>query len=136
MNKYEAARQIYIKNNTLHIFDKAFDNLIDLIQRQTDYDYNTTKEKLIKHDLNTLSVIREYMGVKETRSTKNRSTNQMVFDEFRHFLTQASLEYEAKKEQNVKIKEMAYKELERRKKLGIINESDNENDNTNETIVL
>ena len=123
MNKYESARKIYEENNRLEIFDKAFENLIDLIKRQTDYDDIKAKEKLIEFDMNSLLVIRDYMGIK-TLEKKNKSTNQMVFDEFRTFLTKANLEYEERKKNNERIKQMAKSELDRRKKLGLISEEE------------
>lgn len=131
MNKYEASREIWIKQNKVHIFDHAFDNLCKLIVRQTDYDMIIAKEKLIEHDLNTLLVIKDWMGINIKSETMKKSTNQMVFDEFRSFLTEASLKFKEKQEAEKKFKKAAQEELDRRNNLSSINENEEEeNDST------
>ena len=131
MNKYEASREIWIKQNKVHIFDHAFDNLCKLIVRQTDYDMIIAKEKLIEHDLNTLLVIKDWMGVNVKSETMKKSTNQMVFDEFRSFLTEVSLKFKEKQDAEKKFKKAAQEELDRRNNLSSIKE--NEADENNST---
>ena len=131
MNKYEASREIWIKQNKVHIFDHAFDNLCKLIVRQTDYDMIIAKEKLIEHDLNTLLVIKDWMGVNVKSETMKKSTNQRVFDEFRSFLTEASLKFKEKQDAEKKFKKAAQEELDRRNNLSSIKE--NEADENNST---
>jgi hypothetical protein len=131
MNKYEASREIWIKQNKVHIFDHAFDKLCKLIVRQTDYDMIIAKEKLIEHDLNTLLVIKDWMGINVKSETIKKSTNQMVFDEFRSFLTEASLKFKEKQEAEKKFKKAAQEELDRRNNLSSIKE--NEEDENNST---
>lgn len=131
MNKYEASREIWIKQNKVHIFDHAFDNLCKLIVRQTDYDMIIAKEKLIEHDLNTLLVIKDWMGINIKSETMKKSTNQMVFDEFRSFLTEASLKFKEKQDAEKKFKKAAQEELDRRNNLSSIKE--NEADENNST---
>jgi hypothetical protein len=131
MNKYEASREIWIKQNKVEIFDHAFDNLCKLIVRQTDYDIVIAKEKLIEHDLNTLLVIKEWMGINIKSENIKKSTNQMVFDEFRTFLTEASLKFKDKQEAEKNFKKAAEEELNRRKNLASINENENEEDEHN-----
>ena len=133
MNKYEVSREIWIKQNKVQIFDHAFDNLCKLIVRQTDYDMIIAKEKLIEHDLNTLLVIKEWMGINVKSETIKKSTNQMVFDEFRSFLTEASLKFKEKQDAEKKFKKAAQDELDRRNNLSSIKEDENkeeENDST------
>lgn len=126
MNKYEASREIWIKQNKVQIFDYAFNNLCELIVRQTDYDNVKAKEKLIQHDLNTLLVIKEWMGIDIKTETIKKSTNQMVFDEFRLFLTEASLKFKDRQEADKRFKKAAEEELNRRKNLASINENEEE----------
>ena len=126
MNKYEASREIWIKQNKVEIFDHAFDNLCKLIVRQTDYDIIIAKEKLIEHDLNTLLVIKEWMGINIKSENIKKSTNQMVFDEFRSFLTEAALNFKEKQEAEKKFKKAAQEELNRRNNLFSINEKEEE----------
>ena len=126
MNKYETSREIWIKQNKVHVFDHAFNNLCELIVRQTDYDIVMAKEKLICHDMNTLLVIKEWMGIDVKTETIKKSTNQMVFDEFRTFLTEASLKFKDKQEAEKNFKKAAEEELNRRNNLASINENENE----------
>tara|TARA_Y100000389_G_scaffold196992_1_gene230769 strand:- start:1084 stop:1512 length:429 start_codon:yes stop_codon:yes gene_type:complete len=131
MNKYETSREIWIKQNKVHIFDHAFNNVCELIVRQTDYDIVMAKEKLIRHDMNTLLVIKEWMGIDVKTETIKKSTNQMVFDEFRTFLTEASLKFKDKQEAEKNFKKAAEEELNRRKNLASINENKEEEDENN-----
>ena len=69
-----------------------------------------------------MSVVREWMGV-ETIKKPERTSNQMVFDEFRSFLDEASSNYYKRKEMQKaqeeyvqRMREAASIELERRKK--------------------
>lgn len=116
MNKYEISRQLYIDNNKVEVYDAAFDDLCNLITRQTDYDKTLAKEKLIEHDLNVLSVVREWLGCKPNVESK-KSTNQMVFGEFRKFLTEAAIKYKKKTEREANFKKAAAEELARREKM-------------------
>ena len=125
MNKYETSREIWIKQNKVHVFDHAFNNLCELIVRQTDYDIVMAKEKLIRHDMNTLLVIKEWMGIDVKTETIKKSTNQMVFDEFRTFLTEASLKFKDKQEAEKNFKKAAEEELNRRNNLASIKENEN-----------
>lgn len=131
MNKYETSREIWIKQNKVHVFDHAFNNVCELIVRQTDYDIVMAKEKFIRHDMNTLLVIKEWMGIDVKTETIKKSTNQMVFDEFRSFLTEASLKFKDKQEAEKKFKKAAEEELNRRNNLASINENENEEDEHN-----
>lgn len=130
MNKYETSREIWIKQNKVHVFDHAFNNVCELIVRQTDYDIVMAKEKLIRHDMNTLLVIKEWMGIDVKTETIKKSTNQMVFDEFRTFLTEASLKFKDKQEAEKNFKKAAEEELNRRKNLASINENEEDENNS------
>ena len=133
MNKYETSREIWIKQNKVQVFDHAFNNLCELIVRQTDYDIVMAKEKLIRHDMNSLLVIKEWMGIDVKTETIKKSTNQMVFDEFRTFLTEASLKFKDKQEAERKFKKAAEEELNRRKNLASINEHEEEDENNSKS---
>ena len=130
MNKYETSREIWIKQNKVHVFDHAFNNVCELIVRQTDYDIVMAKEKLIRHDMNTLLVIKEWMGIDVKTETIKKTTNQMVFDEFRTFLTEASLKFKDKQEAEKNFKKAAEEELNRRKNLASINENEEDENNS------
>lgn len=91
MSKYDIIKEMYEKNNKLDEFNKTIENSCNVIQRQTDYSYDKSFEKLKEHDLSVTNVIKEYMGISiQNKDNKNKSTNQMMFDEFRNFLNEAS----------------------------------------------
>lgn len=136
MNKYEAAREIYAKQNKIEVFDKAFEDLCNLVIRQTDYNKEDAKQKLIENDMNVKNVIRNWMGISSEKPKQNKSTNQMVFSEFRKFLTDASMDYHKKQELKKNFEKEAAKELERRKKLEENDEQKNEEKNDEEVDVI
>ena len=65
---------------------KVNNELITMIQRQTDYDLETIKQKLITHNQNAERVIREYHGLTpEPQDNFQGSTNQKLFKSRRDF---------------------------------------------------
>ena len=84
------------------------EQIIKLIQRQTNYNRETISEKLEKWDNNYLYVIKEYMNPdfdpNKTKKQKNNSKNQMVFGEIRSFMDNANKQYlqRKKREKNQK----------------------------------
>ena len=75
---------------------------IGIISRQTDYDIETIKQKLLEHNNNTTEVIREYM--KSSASNKNKkqcntklSVNQQIYKEIRGMMDDAARTYESNK---------------------------------------
>ena len=84
------------------------EQIIQLVQRQTDYDRETIIEKLEKWDNNYLYVIKEYMNPdfdpNKTKKQKKNSKNQMVFGEIRSFMDNANKQYlqRKKREKNQK----------------------------------
>lgn len=95
MPKYCDMKTAYIKQGKEKEFDMTIDSVCEYLMRQTDYDYKTSLQKLIQHDMNTIDVIREWVGVPINNPSKpsGRSNNQLVFDEFRTFLDEASIKY-------------------------------------------
>lgn len=73
------------------------EQIIKLIQRQTDYNRETIGEKLEKWDNNYLYVIKEYMNPdfdpNKKKEEKKNSKNQMVFGEIRTFMDTANKQY-------------------------------------------
>ena len=97
MTSYDEIRARYVKQGTLKLFEQGVDDACKRIMRQTDYNRDVALEKLKEHNMDIISIVREWMGV-ECIPSKNRSSNQMVFDEFRTFLDGASRNYYKKKE--------------------------------------
>jgi hypothetical protein len=121
MPSYEDIRERFDKEGKLEFFQQGVDDACNKIARQTDYDNETALNKLKEHNMDITSVIREWIGV-ETIKKPARTSNQMVFDEFRTFLDTAALDYYNKKELEEKkqmylekLRESAKKELEKRK---------------------
>jgi hypothetical protein len=90
--RYEQLKQKHEHNNQLQEFYKYINNLKDVIMRQTDYNEDTTMKKLVEHDLDVMKIVREYMNVNTETSNKEdkKSTNQMIYGEFRKFLDDAA----------------------------------------------
>ena len=72
----------------------------DIIMRQTDYDEETTEQKLKEHNNDVLKIIREYMGSSNQRkeTAKNSSVNQQTYKEIRKLMDNAASRYRIKKE--------------------------------------
>jgi hypothetical protein len=97
MTSYEEVKNLYESNNKLELFEKKVKESCNVIMRQTDYDYDTSHEKLKLHNLSATSVIKEYMGIPE-KKLHDKTTNQKMFGEFRKFLDDASKNYYEQRE--------------------------------------
>jgi len=97
MAKYDEIHDRYEKQGALDFFEQGIDDACNRIMRQTDYSRDVALDKIKEHNMDIMSVVREWMGV-ESIQKKERSSNQMVFDEFRSFLDDASINHYKKKE--------------------------------------
>lgn len=122
MASYDEIRDHYVKQGSVEFFEEGIDDACKRIMRQTDYNRDVALEKLKEHNMDIISVVREWMGV-ESIQNKDRSSNQMVFDEFRSFLDSASRNYYKKKEL-----EQAQQEYVRQMRLAAQAELDRRND--------
>ena len=120
MPTYEEVRERFKRENRMNIFEQAVEDACQKIMRQTDYNKDVSLEKLKEHDLDIIEIVREWMGAPTKKETE-RTTNQMVFAEFRSFLDEAANKYYKKKEaeENRKayIQAAAAAELRRRQTL-------------------
>ena len=118
MPNYEDVKTRFQNDNRMEVFEQAVEDACQKIMRQTDYTRDVAHEKLQEHDLDIIQIVREWMGA-PVKKEKVRSTNQMVFDEFRSFLDQAANKYYKKKELEERRKQImqqaAAAELARRK---------------------
>jgi glutamate synthase domain-containing protein 2 len=76
------------------------EQIIIMIMRQTDYDRETTIEKLKKWNNNYLNVMKEYMNPtfsQERKIEENVSTNQTVMKEIRGFMDNVQKGYQQRK---------------------------------------
>ena len=83
------------------------DEIILMIQRQTNYTEKETKEKLMLWDNNYINVIKEYVNpdFRQEKKIPVKSTNQQVMSEIRNFMDVATKGYENRKKQDEIYKE-------------------------------
>ena len=67
--------------------DYELNNLVSIVMRQTDYDSDMAMEKLKKHNLNYVDVIKEYLEYnnKEKEVKNIKTVNEMIHGEIREF---------------------------------------------------
>ena len=63
--------------------------MIEMVTRQTEYDYDTAKIELESNNWDYKNVIRKYMGVTEKNETK-KTLNQEIFKQIRNHMDMAS----------------------------------------------
>ena len=78
------------------MFDK---NLVNLVIRQTSYDYETAEKKLEKWNGNHINVIKEYLNPNfmEKKAEKKKSTNQKIMDSIRGYMDDVTKQYLGRK---------------------------------------
>jgi hypothetical protein len=69
---------------------------IEKIMKQTNYTYDETREKLIKHNDDYMKVLNEYFGIPE-KPVKLKSLNQEIYTQIRKTLDSSMSNY---REQN------------------------------------
>lgn len=75
---------------------------IQMVMRQTDYDYNTAKELLEQNNYNYLEIIKNYINgnkdqKQEIKQQNTKSVNQQIYSQIRSFMDYGSRIYEQKK---------------------------------------
>jgi hypothetical protein len=93
MSNYNNLKDSYKKNNKQTEFNELIKKEVDIIIRQTEYNSEEALQKLIEHDMNKESIIKEFMGIEINPQKVSRTVNQKVFDEFRNFLDESSENY-------------------------------------------
>jgi hypothetical protein len=102
------------REENLKVYKNIRNNgILDIIQRQTDYDKKTAAEKLETWDGNYLNVIKEWMNPNfqnVTKKEKTQTKNQMIYGEIRNFMDKANTDYlqRKRKADNLKNQKMAY----------------------------
>ena len=74
------------------------DEYIQIILRQTDFDFETAKKKLEECNYDYLKVIKEYVGVTEKNEPPVRSVNQEIYKQLRFKLDVSMRDYNDRKE--------------------------------------
>ena len=102
------------REENLKVYKNIRNNgILDIIQRQTDYDRETAEKKLEIWDGNYLNVIKEWMNPdfqKVTKKEKKQTKNQMIYGEIRNFMDKANTDYLQRKRitDDVKNQKIAY----------------------------
>ena len=58
MPTYEEVRELFQKQDKLEFFEQGIKDACEKIMRQTDYNYDTSLEKLKQHNMDVMSVVR------------------------------------------------------------------------------
>lgn len=98
-SRYDKLKKHHELTNKIEDFNKYIENLRNVVMRQTNYTEYVAVNKLIEHDLDVMKIIREYMNVsKSSVSATHKSTNQLMYGEFRKFLDDAANSHYRRKE--------------------------------------
>jgi len=77
---------------------------INMIMRQTDYDYDTSYSKLTESNYDHIKVIKTYLGITEKKVSEKKTTsiNQEIYKQIRHKLDDSMKLYNHKQEEKLK----------------------------------
>jgi len=103
------------------------EEIIKLVMRQTDYNEEQVKEKLLEWNNNYIKVIKEYINPKfdKKTSTVYKSRNQGVMTEIRGFMDKVNKDYYRKKELTDKYKMFMAAQMTQKKNQKINDPSNN-----------
>lgn len=66
---------------------KDENEMCEIIMRQTNYDYDTTTEKLRQYNGDVKAIIREYIGINISNTVEKKTTvQQQLYTQIRNFL--------------------------------------------------
>ena len=71
---------------------------IEIIMRQTDYDEEKSKEKLIEFNWDHIAVIKSFLGITEKKELPVKNVNQEIYKQIRYRLDSNMREYNKRKE--------------------------------------
>lgn len=75
---------------------------IEIIMRQTDYDEEKSKEKLIEYNCDHIAVIKSFLGITEKKELPVKNVNQEIYKQIRYRLDSNMREYNKRKESEEK----------------------------------
>jgi hypothetical protein len=70
---------------------------LSMIMKQTTYTQKEAMQKLLQHNHDHISVIKEFMGIDKKKEPKIRSVNQAIYSQLRHQLDASMKSYNNKK---------------------------------------
>ena len=87
--------------------EKIFDEMIKMVMRQTELEYNDAKEKLQNCNYNYIQVIKNELGINKEKSQNNvDSINQETYSQIRKYMDTASSNFRRLQEYNEKIEKI------------------------------
>jgi len=114
--------------------EKIKDEMYKMVMRQTEYNYEEAKQKVIENNYNYVEVIQNYLG-KTKEKKQPKTVNQKIYKEIRSFMDYGSEKYEYNKKQQQKMLEYREKLQEEAKRRGLtipqINNASNKKDKNN-----
>lgn len=75
---------------------------IQMILRQTDYDENIAREKLLENLGDHIKVIKSYMGITDKKPVSKKSVNQEIYRQLRSKLDDSMKAYNEKQSEKLK----------------------------------
>ena len=76
---------------------------INIIMRQTDYNEESSKQKLIEHNYDHIKVIKSYLGITEKKALPPNSLNQEIYKQIRHKLDDSMKKFNSEQEHKLKL---------------------------------
>jgi hypothetical protein len=75
------------------------DEKIQMVMRQTDYNEEVAREKLLEHGFDEIATIKSYLGIHvKNEPEKVRSINQEIYKQLRHKLDSNMQDYKVRAE--------------------------------------
>tara|TARA_B100001057_G_C22690717_1_gene887656 strand:+ start:205 stop:624 length:420 start_codon:yes stop_codon:yes gene_type:complete len=111
--------------------EKRKQEIINLVMRQTDYNFEMANKKLTEWNGNYLYVIKEYMNPnfqKTVKKIEKKTQNQMIMGEIRDFMDDVTKKYEYRKKKEEFIKNLYIKKIQEMQENKIIIEENQNND--------
>jgi hypothetical protein len=71
---------------------------VQKIIRQTDYNEETAREKLMEHNFDEFATIKDYLGITEKKSVSIKSVNQEIYKQLRYKLDSNMRDYRVRVE--------------------------------------
>jgi hypothetical protein len=71
---------------------------VQKIIRQTDYNEDTAREKLMEHNFDEVATIKDYLGITEKKSVPIKSVNQEIYKQLRYKLDSNMRDYRVRVE--------------------------------------
>jgi len=77
---------------------ELIDEKIQMVMRQTSYNEEIAREKLIEHDFDEIATIKSYLGIPKKKETPVKSINQEIYKQLRIKLDSNMQDYKERAE--------------------------------------